>query len=169
MTDPFIGLEASCRKFQKQINTMNQAASESQINLDRITQERDSAVSQLGVAYFTLEQLKADNQNLRERNSMLKRSVDELIANQDDTTSNVKEKVFEERQRLEEPSTTPQMDLKAKILHKEFAPETETLDEGQGVGSGSMPRRLSTVHESDSTKNLTFLSVVSVSQIPIDD
>ncbi|MCJ1462984.1 hypothetical protein MMC07_001588 [Pseudocyphellaria aurata] len=157
-------LEASCRKLQNQINTMNQAASESQLNLDRITQERDSAVSQLGVAYFTIEQLKADNQNLRERNSMLKRSVDELIANQDDTTTNAKDKAFENKQRLEEPSATS-LDLKAKPLRKEAPPKAEAPDKGQGAGSGSMPRRLSTVHDSGSTENLTFLSVVSAGDI----
>ena len=40
--------------------------------LKNITQERDSAVSQLGIAYFTIEQLKVENEALKDENKNLK-------------------------------------------------------------------------------------------------
>ena len=40
--------------------------------LRQITQERDSAVSQLGVAFVTIEQLKADNESLKDENNQLR-------------------------------------------------------------------------------------------------
>ena len=40
--------------------------------MKNITHERDSAVSQLGVAYFTIEQLKVENEGLKEENTELK-------------------------------------------------------------------------------------------------
>ena len=40
--------------------------------LKQITQERDSAVSQLGVAFVTIEQLKVENEDLRKENNRLK-------------------------------------------------------------------------------------------------
>ena len=46
--------------------------------LKNITQERDSAVSQLGIAYFTIEQLKAENETLKEENSNLKARLSQL-------------------------------------------------------------------------------------------
>ena len=49
--------------------------------LKNITQERDSAVSQLGVAYFTLEQLKGDNEALREENDDLKTRIGQSTVN----------------------------------------------------------------------------------------
>jgi hypothetical protein len=57
-----------------------------QNNIDRITQERDTAVSQLGVAYFTNEQLKQQNDALRAENAELRHNVEELIANQEEST-----------------------------------------------------------------------------------
>lgn len=43
-------LEDFIRTLQEQITSLNQAASESEINLDQIAKDRDSAVSQLGAA-----------------------------------------------------------------------------------------------------------------------
>ncbi|KAL9127426.1 MAG: hypothetical protein Q9217_003695 [Psora testacea] len=46
--------------------------------LQNITQERDSTVSQLGVAYITIEQLKNENESLKKENSHLKGLVSQL-------------------------------------------------------------------------------------------
>ena len=54
--------------------------------LKTITQERDSAVSQLGVAYFTIEQLKGDNEVLREENNDLKTRIGQLTVNHEGET-----------------------------------------------------------------------------------
>lgn len=171
---------------QEQIGLLNRVASETEINLGKIIKDRDSAVSQLGVAYFTIEKLKADNQTLRERNSMLKRSVDELIANQDDTTMNMttkeealnrgfeqrerlgaKEKELEKQQRLQKELTTTQPAMNTEPPCKESAPESEALHEGQATRSGSISSQLSIPDSSDSTRDLTYLSVVSVSLFPL--
>ena len=54
--------------------------------LKTITQERDSAVSQLGVAYFTIEQLKDDNEVLREENNDLKAQIGQLSVHHESET-----------------------------------------------------------------------------------
>ena len=174
------------RTLQEQITLLNQAASESEINLDKITKDRDSAVSQLGVAYFTMEQLKAENQTLQERNAMLKNSVDQLIANQDDTTMDMtareealdreferrarvdaKEKELEKQKKLEKQLNATLPDPKPEISRKETAQENEKLHKKQVTRSGSISSQSSTADDSDSTKDLTYLSVVSVSPFPL--
>lgn len=164
---------------------LNLAASESEVNLHKITQDRDSAVSQLGVAYFTIDQFKAEIQTLQERNSMLNRSVNELIANQDDTTMNMtareealdreyerrehveaKEKELEQL-KLKKPLVTSLPDLKTELRPKKTAPESETLRKGQVTRSGSILSELGNADNTDSTRDLTFLSVVSVSLFPM--
>lgn len=170
---------------QEQITSLNQAASESEINLDQIAKDRDSAVSQLGAAYFTVEQLKAENQTLQERNSMLKHSVDQLIANQDDTTIDMtareealdkeferrrrveaKERELEKQERHEKQFATTQPDSKIELPRKEIAPESQTSHKRQATRSGSISSQ-SSISDNDSTNDLTYLSVASVSIFPL--
>ncbi|CAF9910390.1 MAG: hypothetical protein ALECFALPRED_006584 [Alectoria fallacina] len=65
-------LESSVRALQSQLDNSNRKASTAETILKNITQERDSAISQLGVAYFTIEQLKAENEGLKGENNELK-------------------------------------------------------------------------------------------------
>ena len=51
-----------------------------------MTKERDSAVSQLGIAYFTIEQLKSDNNTLAIENRELKKQINRLTASHEDET-----------------------------------------------------------------------------------
>ena len=54
--------------------------------LKNITQERDSAVSQLGIAYFTIEQLKVENEGLKTENDKLKNRLDQLGTDHENET-----------------------------------------------------------------------------------
>lgn len=65
-------MESSVRALQSQLDNSNRKASTAETILKNITQERDSAISQLGVAYFTIEQLKAENEGLKGENNELK-------------------------------------------------------------------------------------------------
>ena len=68
------------------MNSANRKASVSQITLKNLTQERESAVAQLGVAYFTTEQLKRENEQLREENMRLQTEMSQLKAKSEDKT-----------------------------------------------------------------------------------
>ena len=68
----FVGLESSVRALQSQVQSTDRKAVVAETTLRNVTKERDSAVSQLGVAYFTIEQLKAENANLANENQALK-------------------------------------------------------------------------------------------------
>lgn len=81
-----IGVESSARHLESRINALNEVAVAYQDNLKTITQERDTAVSQLGVAYFTNEQLKLQNEALQAQNDELRRNVEDLIAHQEEST-----------------------------------------------------------------------------------
>ena len=54
--------------------------------LKNITQERDSAVSQLGIAYFTIEQLKVENETLKDENTNLKTRLGQLSTGDENET-----------------------------------------------------------------------------------
>ena len=64
----------------------NRKASISETVVKNITQERDSAISQLGVAYFTVEQLKAENEGLKGENNDLKIRLGQLSKDQENET-----------------------------------------------------------------------------------
>ena len=81
-----LGLESSIRALQEQANIVNRKISVSDITIKNLTQERDSAVAQLGVAYFTTEQLKGENELLSNENRQLKAEVALLKANHSDKT-----------------------------------------------------------------------------------
>lgn len=66
------GLESSVRLLSSQVEASGRKATVSDITLRNVTKERDSAISQLGVAYVTIEQLKTENLKLAEENQELK-------------------------------------------------------------------------------------------------
>ena len=66
------GLESSVRLLSSQVEASGRKATVSDITLRNVTKERDSAISQLGVAYVTIEQLKSENSKLAEENQELK-------------------------------------------------------------------------------------------------
>ena len=66
------------RALQGQLDSSNRKTSTTETILKNMTQERDSAISQLGVAYFTIEQLKAEVEGLRGENDELKTRLAQL-------------------------------------------------------------------------------------------
>ena len=96
--------------------------------LKTITQERDSAVSQLGVAYFTIEQLKGDNEVLREENNDLKARVSQLTVNHESETqerNGLKARIGQLTTNYES-ETQKNNDLRARISQLTTNYESET-------------------------------------------
>ena len=62
------------------MESIDRKAAVSETALRNVTKERDSAVSQLGVAYFTVEQLKAENAGLVDENQALKSKLEAVEA-----------------------------------------------------------------------------------------
>jgi len=81
-----LGLETSVRSLQSQLDASNRKASTFETVVNNMTKERDSAVSQLGVAYFTIEQLKSENNALTSENQKLKDRIRHLTASHENET-----------------------------------------------------------------------------------
>ena len=100
-----IGLEASLRALQEQMNSANRKVSVSEITIKNLTQERESAVAQLGVAYFTTEQLKDENEQLKKENKRLHTEISQLKVKNEDKTqkmAQVEESLRKKIQRRDE-------------------------------------------------------------------
>ena len=96
--------------------------------LKNITQERDSAVSQLGVAYFTIEQLKGDIEALREENNDLKARIGQLSVNHENETqekNGLKARIGQLTTNCES-ETQKNNDLRARISQITTSYESET-------------------------------------------
>lgn len=74
-TNCSLGLESSVRALQSQVASVDRHAAVSETALRNVTDERDSTVSQLSVAFFTIEQLKTDNANLSDENQALREQL----------------------------------------------------------------------------------------------
>ena len=59
-----VGLENTVQKLREQLNSANTKASIAEAAIKNLTKERDSAISQLGIAFVTTEQLKIENEQL---------------------------------------------------------------------------------------------------------
>ena len=79
-------MESSVRALQSQLDNSNRETSTAETILKNITQERDSAISQLGVAYFTIEQLKVENEDLKSENDELKTRLAKLSNDHENET-----------------------------------------------------------------------------------
>lgn len=110
-----------------------------------------------------MNQLKADNQSLREKNSMLKCRIDEIIANQYAATVNktIREVAFDKeselRKELEKRLKTTQPALRGELLCQEPVHKA----------SGSLPSQSTNANDSGSTSEITYLSGVTVSLFPV--
>lgn len=73
-----VGLESQVWNFEKQVEKLQRDAATAETTIKNIASERDTAISQLGVAYFTLEGLKTTNEVLSQENKDLKALVARL-------------------------------------------------------------------------------------------
>lgn len=78
-------LQASIKALQDRLNRSERKISVSEISVKRVTKERDELVTQIGVAYFNNEELKVENETLREgyaqareENENLREQLEEL-------------------------------------------------------------------------------------------
>lgn len=72
---PSEGLDNNMRGPQKELDASNRRYSTAETIIHSVTQERDSAVSQLGVAYITIESLKTENASLRAKTQELEQCL----------------------------------------------------------------------------------------------
>ena len=71
---------------QSQLDATDRRASTLETVVNNMTKERDSAVSQLGVAYFTIEQLKRENNDLATDNQELRIQINHLHTDHENET-----------------------------------------------------------------------------------
>ena len=79
-------MESSARTLQQQLDSLKRKYSTAETILKDITQERESAVSQLVVAYGTVEELKRETESLKEENTELKARITYLSNGRQDGT-----------------------------------------------------------------------------------
>lgn len=74
------GKPAASSILQSRLDAANRKVAVSEMSLKNLSQERDSAVAQLGVAYYTSEELKSENEMLRKENADLRAQLSQLAA-----------------------------------------------------------------------------------------
>lgn len=124
----FGGLQSSVHALEAQVDATTRKAATAETILKNITQERDSAVSQLGVAYFTIEQLKGDNEALREENHDLKTRIGQLTVNHESETqekNSLKARIGQLTTNCES-ETQKNNDLRARMSQITTSYESET-------------------------------------------
>ncbi|KAJ5928596.1 hypothetical protein N7466_007552 [Penicillium verhagenii] len=73
-------LEAANMALQNQLDIADRKTQVQEAAVRRLNQERESAISQLGVAYLETRELKADNEELRRENAELKSQMSQLLS-----------------------------------------------------------------------------------------
>ncbi len=66
-----VKLQASVKQLQEQLNRADRKFGNAEITVKRVVRERDELVTQIGVAYYNNEELKADNEALQHNQSTL--------------------------------------------------------------------------------------------------
>ena len=130
-------MESSFRTLQSQLDKSNRKVSTAETILKNITQERDSAVSQLGVAYFTIEQLKVENEDLKDKNNQLKTCLDRLNGDHDDETRKGTAKEEARRGKLDRRTEI----VRNNIEEGEMRPPGLQNELGPNAGHTEAPKR----------------------------
>ena len=122
-----IGLEAANLALQNHVEATERKVTAQQTALKNLTRERDSAVSQLGVAFFSSQELKTNNDQLKDQNEKLRRQLSKLLdgdtrksRRHEDNTARSQERDYTDRQ-----STTKDV---AGITGSEYATH-QSIDE----------------------------------------
>ena len=147
----FEGLQSSVHALEAQVDATTRKAATAETILKNITQERDSAVSQLGVAYFTIEQLKGDNEALREENNDLKTRIGQLTVNHESETrekNSLKARIGQLTTNCES-ETQKNNDLRARISQITTGYESETQ---KNNGLRARINQITTSYESETQK-----------------
>ncbi|KAI9841336.1 MAG: hypothetical protein M1837_000769 [Sclerophora amabilis] len=94
-------LESAMKSLQDRLDTANRKISVSEISVKKLTQDRDAAVGQLGVAYISSEEQKGENQALRAENDQLRSHIRRLTVERDDETHRWSKKEAALRRKVE--------------------------------------------------------------------
>ncbi|QDS72417.1 hypothetical protein FKW77_009070 [Venturia effusa] len=77
-------LETSIQSLQNRLERADRKTTMADIATKRVTQERDSLVTQLGVAFYNAEEVRAENETLRNENRLLQDQVTDLQAEKEE-------------------------------------------------------------------------------------
>ena len=150
------GYESSIRTLQTQIDASNRRALTAETIVHNITEERDSAVSQLGVAYVTIEQLKSENESFKSENQDLKDRIQRLTSDHESHTKQWTAKATAMKEKLAKRSEA--------ITALQKQPGKATLrSEGR-----SMKKARAQTHQSDATEASGYDELFDLTPMPQD-
>ena len=170
----FLGLESSVRTLQSQLDKSNRKVSTAETILRNITQERDSAVSQLGVAYFTIEQLKVENEDLKEKNNKLKTRIGQLKGDYEDETQKWTAKEEARREKLDRRteavrSMIGESGVQPPELQDESGPKIAHTETPKRKVGSSTHKEANTMFDLSGRRNVDEASKSGPRNVMIDD
>lgn len=126
---------------QHQVDAANRKSATAETILQKISQERDAAVSQLGVAYVTIEQLKVENEALKEENNLLKGWMSQEGEEQ---IAEVQKGALKQRsdQRMPDETTAEKAKAEDPRMQKKRRQNRLSHGEAQVLGSGEVQQRI---------------------------
>ncbi|KAI9779441.1 MAG: hypothetical protein M1839_007406 [Geoglossum umbratile] len=130
-------LESTVKSLQTRVDAANHKISVSEITIKNLTQDRDSAVSQLGVAFYTSESLKVENEALKAENAALKSRLAQIETERENETKNwtKKEAALKKKVERREEAVREVREMTREIWELRQDGETQTGG-GKGKGSG---------------------------------
>ena len=152
-----------------------------------LTQERDAAVTQLGVAFLTTEQLKFEKQSLSDQNLRLQAEIVQLKEGQETQTKrwqkleeNLREKILRREKMIHSLQEATRTTMNTSVVQEQSdshlldsIKHPQTSKQGSKPTSTpiaqSLPERKEPirVQEGDDSGDITYLSVNDVSKVLI--
>jgi Centrosome localisation domain of PPC89 len=150
-TNYVLELESTVKSLQTRLDAANRKVSVSEITIKNLTQDRDSAVSQLGVAFYTSEGLKVENEALRAENETLKSRLAQIETERENETKNWirKEASLKKKVERREEAVREVREMTREIWELRQDGETQV---GAGKGKGNGVKRQTRVSDSDHRK-----------------